>query len=92
MTSILTPLYLQKSCPIFEEAANPRKSSKNVYKWRGWVSLSDFLNKRIAKGVAPDPHDFTVEAAAPRPPPPPPPAVSELFGFFTLRYFQRRKP
>ena len=91
MTSILTPLYLQKSCPIFDEAANPRKSSKNVYNWRGWLSLSDFLNKRIAKGVAPDPHDFTVEAAAPRPPPPPP-AVSELFGFFTLRYFQRRKP
>ena len=34
------------------------KASDDAYNYRGLLILTDLLNKRVAKGVTSDPHDF----------------------------------
>ena len=38
------------------------KASKDAYNRGGWLILWDLLNEWVAKGVAFDPHDFTLDA------------------------------
>ena len=39
ITSILKPLQMVKSCPIFDEMAKLGKSTQDTYDWGGWLIL-----------------------------------------------------
>ena len=46
----------------FWRGAKLSKASKDAYNRGGWLILWDLLNEWVAKGVAFDPHDFTLDA------------------------------
>ena len=60
ITSILKPLHLLKSCPIYDEAAKLCKASKDAYNQERWLILEERLIERVAEGVASEVHDFTL--------------------------------
>ena len=60
VTSILKPLYLLRSCLIFDEAAKLCKQCKDAYNWGGWLILKDLLNEWVTEGIASNSHDSSI--------------------------------
>ena len=61
--SFSKPLLYLKSRLIFDKAALKLcKAPVDANNLEGWLIFSDLLNEWVAKGVASDPHDSTVNA------------------------------
>ena len=60
VTSILKPLQMVKSCPIFDQAAKLGKASRDAYNQGLLLILQDLLKNWVAEGVTSDVNDFTL--------------------------------